>query len=446
MGHRAAIHPPDRAANQERVTPKSLASPQSQSLLCPMVWTSDTYTRHFAADIEQMQKDGRYRSFAVLERLAGDMPYALMHNTPQGTKKVVVWCANDYLGLSQHPDIAAAMKTAIDTWGTGAGGTRNISGTTWIHTQLEQAIAAWHHKESALVFSSAYVANEAALSTLIRALPQCIVFSDEKNHASMIMGITRYHPEKRIFRHNDMADLERLLAAADPDVPKLIACESVYSMEGSIAPLAAIADLAKKYGALTYLDEVHAVGLYGPTGAGIAERDGVLDGFDLINATFGKAFGVVGGYVAGSRILIDAIRSHAPGFIFTTSMPPATAAGALAGLKVLQNAHDLRARQQRQATYLRDKLRRARLPVLPSESHIVPLLIGGAKCCKAVSDWLITNADIYVQPINFPTVPVGQERLRLTPTPFHTDAMIDSLVDALDYLWEQQHIARAAAA
>lgn len=410
-----------------------------------MTWTSGDYQSHFADDLQQLKNDGRYRSFATLERLAGEFPYALMHG-PDGAQKVTVWCSNDYLGLGQHPAIVQAMHDALDKWGTGSGGTRNISGTAHIHTQLESELAAWHRKEAALLFNSGYVSNEASLSTLIRLLPECIVFSDAKNHASMIAGITRHHPEKHIFAHNDLGDLERKLAAANPAAPKLIACESVYSMDGTIAPLREIAALAKKYGALTYLDEVHAVGLYGPSGAGIAERDGVLDKFDIIEGTFGKAFGISGGYIAGSQVMIDAIRSHAPGFIFTTSLPPVIAAGALASLNVLRTAHDLRARQQRQAIRLREKLRMAGLPVLPSESHIVPLLIGGAHCCKAVADGLLERAKIYVQPINFPTVAVGEERLRLTPSPLHTDAMIDELVSALDYLWSNRHLLRQMAA
>lgn len=411
-----------------------------------MSWSKDDYFRHFEADLDALKGDGRYRTFAVLERLQGAFPYALAHESDGRTKKVVVWCSNDYLGMGQHPAVLAAMHDALDRWGTGSGGTRNIGGTAFVHTQLEQALAAWHGKESALVFSSAYVANSAGLATLIRSLPGCIAFSDEKNHASMIMGMARHKPEKRIFRHNDVAELEALLKAADPSAPKLIAVESVYSMEGTIAPLREIAELARRYGALSYLDEVHAVGLYGPTGAGIAERDGVADGFDIINATFGKAFGVTGGYLAGSHVLIDFIRSHAPDFIFTTSMSPAVAAGALASLEVLKGAHDLRARQQRQAQRLRKGLAAAGLPVMPSESHIVPLLIGGAKCCKAVAKWLYEQADAYVQPINYPTVPVGLERLRLTPTPLHTDAMVDELIGHLDALWTEQHLPRRMAA
>jgi len=410
-----------------------------------MKWSADAYRAHFADDIAQLQQDGRYRTFAIIERLCGQFPTALMHG-PNGTKQVTVWCSNDYLGMGQNADVLAAMQGALETWGAGSGGTRNISGNTLIHTKLEREIAAWHGKESALLFSSGYVSNEATLSTLIKLLPGCIVFSDAKNHASMIAGLSRHKAEKHIFAHNDLADLEQKLAAANPDAPKLIACESVYSMDGTIAPLRQIGELAQKYGALTYLDEVHAVGLYGPSGAGIAEREGVLDLFDIIEGTFGKAFGVAGGYITGSQILVDAIRCHAPGFIFTTSIPPVLAAGALASLTVLKTAHDLRARQQKQVHYLRTRLREEGLPLMETQSHIVPLIIGGAKCCKGVADWLFAEADIYVQPINFPTVAVGQERLRLTPSPLHTDAMIDALVEALDFLWQQQHLPRRKAA
>ena len=410
-----------------------------------MPWTDQDYHQHFSSHIDTLKQDGRYRHFAVIERMRGQVPRAKMH-TDKGIREVTVWCSNDYLGMGQHPDILAAMHDALDQWGAGSGGTRNISGNTLIHTQLEQSLAAWHHKESALLFSSGYVSNEATLSTLIKLLPGCIVFSDAKNHASMIAGITRNSPAKHVFAHNDVGDLERLLAAADPNAPKLVACESVYSMDGTIAALRETAEVAKKYGALTYLDEVHAVGLYGPNGAGVSERDGVQDLFDVIEGTFGKAFGVSGGYITGSQALVDAVRSHAPGFIFTTSLPPVLAAGALASLNVLKNAHDLRARQQRQANYLRRRLAAAGLPVMASQSHIVPLLVGGAKCCKGVADWLFNHADIYVQPINYPTVPVGQERLRLTPSPFHTDTMVDDLVESLDYLWKQQHLPRTAIA
>ncbi len=408
-----------------------------------MNWDKLSYLKHFTDRLNDLRADGRYRTFATLERLSGEFPFALMH-TLNGIEKVTVWCSNDYLGMGQHPDIACAMQDAITAWGAGSGGTRNISGTCLVHVQLEQELAAWHHKDSALLFNSGYVANDATLSTLIKMLPGCHVFSDAKNHASMIAGIARGGAAKKeIFAHNDLADLERRLAAAPADVPKLIACESVYSMDGTIAPLEAIADLAEKYGAMTYLDEVHAVGLYGPHGAGVAERDSVLERFDIIEGTFGKAFGVAGGYIAGDLDVIDAIRSHASGFIFSTSLPPALAAGALASLRLLREAHDLRARQQKQVRTLKQRLTAAGLPVLPTESHIVPLLIGGAKCCKGVADWLFENARIYVQPINYPTVAVGEERLRLTPSPYHTDAMIDELVDALDFLWQQQHLPRA---
>ena len=406
-----------------------------------MSWTKSDYQEHFQSHIEVLKKDGRYRTFAVLERLRGEFPKAIMQG-PGGIKKVTIWCSNDYLGMGQHPIVLDAMKNAIDMWGSGSGGTRNISGTALIHSKLEKALANWHQKEAALLFSSGYVSNEASLSTIIKLLPGCIVFSDAKNHASMIAGITKHNPKKYVFAHNDLSDLESKLQASDPAAPKLIACESVYSMDGTIAPLKRIAELAKKYGALTYLDEVHAVGLYGPSGAGVAERDGVLDLFDIIEGTFGKAFGVSGGYITGSKTLIDNIRSHAPGFIFTTSLPPVLAAGALASLSVLRTAHDLRARQQRQVSRLRQQLRQAGLPLLETESHIVPLLIGGAHCCKGVADWLFEHADIYVQPINYPTVAVGEERLRLTPSPLHTDAMIDDLVGALDHLWQQQHLPR----
>lgn len=410
-----------------------------------MVWTPNDYHAHFVRDIDTLKKDGRYRSFAVIERMCGQFPLAQMHGA-EGVKQVTVWCSNDYLGMGQHPAVLAAMQEALEKWGAGSGGTRNISGNTLVHTQLERALAAWHHKEAALLFSSGYVSNEATLSTLTKLLPGCIVFSDAKNHASMIAGITRHNPEKYVFAHNNLEDLERKLAAANPDAPKLVACESVYSMDGTIGHLQEIAELARKYGALTYLDEVHAVGLYGPSGAGVAERDGVLDMFDVIEGTFGKAFGVSGGYITGSQALVDAVRSHAPGFIFTTSLPPVLAAGALASLNVLKKAHDLRARQQRQVQYLRAELSAAGLPLMPSESHIVPLLVGGAHCCRGVADWLFENANIYVQPINYPTVAVGEERLRLTPSPFHTDIMIDELVQALDYLWQQQHLPRRKAA
>lgn len=406
-----------------------------------MTWAPVDYHKHFKAHIEELKQNNRYRTFAVLERLNGQFPHALMHG-PDGIKRVTVWCSNDYLGMGQHPAVVQTMQDALDHWGAGSGGTRNIGGNMSVHVQLENELATWHGKEAGLLFSSGYVSNEATLGTIIKLLPGCVVFSDVKNHASMIAGIKKHNPEKHIFQHNNLEDLEKKLAAVDPGVPKLVACESVYSMDGTIAPLKEIGALARKYGALTYLDEVHAVGLYGPTGAGIAERDGVAAYFDIIEGTFGKAFGLSGGYITGSRVLVDAIRSSAPGFIFTTSLPPVIAAGALASLHVLKTAHDLRRQHQRQVARLKETLRRTGLPVMQSASHIVPLKVGGAQCCKGVADWLFQHASIYVQPINFPTVPVGEERLRLTATPLHTNAMIDDLVGALDLLWQQQHLPR----
>jgi 5-aminolevulinate synthase len=403
--------------------------------------TSYNYQARFDAYLQQLKEDGRYRQFAVIERLCGDFPHALIH-TKKGEQKVTVWCSNDYLGMGQHPAVIAAMQEAAGKWGAGAGGTRNISGTNLIHVQLERALAEWHGKEAALLFSSGYVANQGALSALIKLLPGCIVFSDAKNHASMIAGIKRRHTEKQIFAHNDMADLERRLSSVDPHAPKLIAIESVYSMDGTVAPLRAVIDLARRYNALIYLDEVHAVGMYGQNGAGIAEREGVAHEIDLIEGTFGKAFGLSGGYIAASASIVDAIRSQSSDFIFTTALPPVIAAGALASLNILRTAHDLRARQQRQARYLQRRLQETELPVLPTSSHIVPLLIGGAHCCKAVADYLLEEASIYVQPINYPTVAVGEERLRLTPTPFHTDQMIDILIGNLDHLWQSRHLPR----
>ncbi len=406
-----------------------------------MALRSPAYRDHFAAVLQKLKDEGRYRIFAVLERQVGRFPHARIQ-TPLGPKDVTLWSSNDYLGLSQHPRILQAMRETLEAWGAGAGGTRNISGTLALHTRLESELAAWHGKESALLFTSGYTANEGALSSLVKLLPGCAVFSDQQNHASMIAGITRNHCAKYIFAHNDLEDLERKLASVPADSFKIVACESVYSMDGTIAPLRAIGELAKRYGALTYLDEVHGIGLYGPTGAGVAQREGCADLFDLIVANFGKSFGLMGGYVVGETETVDAIRSHASSFIFTTALPPVLAAGALEGVRVLQESGALRIRLHRQASRLRAALLKAGLPVLPSGSHIVPLLIGGARCCKGVADALLERANIYVQPINFPTVAVGEERLRLTPTPFHTDAMIDDLVEALDTLWQEHQLPR----
>lgn len=392
------------------------------------------YARHFKASLDAIRREGRYRVFADVKRHRGAFP-AADHVTPAGAKPIVVWCSNDYLGMGQHPKVIAAMHEAIDTVGAGSGGTRNISGTTHYHVQLERELADLHGKEQALLFTSAYVANDATLSTLAKLLPGCVIFSDEKNHASMIQGIRHGGSEKRIFRHNDVADLEAKLKEFPYDTPKIIAFESVYSMDGHISPIGAICDLAEKYGALTYLDEVHAVGLYGPRGGGIAERDGVMHRVDIINGTLAKGFGVMGGYIAGTSDLCDAIRSYAAGFIFTTSLAPAIAAGALASIRHLKASPFERARHQERAKALKARLTAAGLPVFPNQSHIVPVLIGDPVHCKEVTDRLLEQHGIYVQPINYPTVPRGTERIRLTPGPHHTDEQMDTLTAALSELW-----------
>jgi len=392
------------------------------------------YAKHFKAALDAIRQEGRYRVFADVKRQRGSYP-AAQHMTPNGAKPIVVWCSNDYLGMGQHPSVIAAMHEAIDSVGAGSGGTRNISGTTHYHVELEHELADLHDKEQALLFTSAYVANEAALSTLAKLLPGCIIYSDEKNHASMIEGIRHGGSEKRIFRHNDLADLEAKLKQAPAGAPKIIAFESVYSMDGHIAPIGAICDLAEKYGALTYLDEVHAVGMYGPRGGGIAERDGVMGRVDIVNGTLAKGFGVMGGYIAGSRDLCDAIRSFAPGFIFTTSLAPAIAAGALASIRHLKSSSLERARHQERARALKARLTGAGLPVFQNQSHIVPVLIGDPVHCKEVTDRLLDRHGIYVQPINYPTVPRGTERIRLTPGPHHTDEQMDYLTAVLRELW-----------
>jgi 5-aminolevulinate synthase len=399
----------------------------------------------FAARLDALKGEGRYRVFADIERLAGRFPQALYRGSPDAAPvEVTVWCSNDYLGQGQHPDIIAAMQAAAGRCGAGAGGTRNISGNSHELVELERELAAWHGKEAALTFTSGFVANEAALSVLARQIPGCIVFSDADNHASMIAGIRNSRAEYQIFRHNDVAHLRELLAAAPADRPKLIAFESVYSMDGDIAPIGAICDLAEEFGALTYLDEVHAVGLYGPKGAGVAARDGAAHRLDVIQGTLGKAFGLIGGYIAGSALLVDFVRSFAPGFIFTTALPPVIAAGARASLALLSAADDLRSAHQAQAGKLKAMLSTAGLPLLPSVSHIVPVMVGNADACREAAGLLLRRHRIYVQPINFPTVPRGTERLRFTPSPYHDDRLLSELVAALGAVWRQLYLPIAA--
>ena len=388
------------------------------------------YRDQFKNRLNQLKSENRYRSFVELERHVGRHPYATW-NSPNGPKDVVIWCSNDYLGMGQHPAVIDAMQSAIVHLGSGAGGTRNISGTSTAIVELETALAALHGKSRALVLTSGYVANEASISALAGLLDDVVIFSDEMNHASIISGIRYARCEKVIFRHNDCAHLETLLQAQPLDRPKIIIFESVYSMDGDTSPIAEIADLAQKYNALTYLDEVHAVGMYGEQGGGVAQMRGVADRIDVIQGTLGKAFGVVGGYIAADDVICDAVRSFGSGFIFTTALPPALAYGALASVQYLQSSAIERDRQKQQAETLKQKLRAANLPILEGDTHIVPVMVNDADNCTRICQFLLNEHQIYVQPINYPTVPKGTERLRLTPGPFHSDRMIDDLVDAL---------------
>jgi 5-aminolevulinate synthase len=394
------------------------------------------YAKAFLKALQAVKDEGRYRVFADIRRNRGHFPSA-RHFAAAGPRQITVWCSNDYLGMAQHPAVIAAMHEALDTAGAGSGGTRNISGTSHYHVELEAELADLHRKEAALLFTSAYVANDTTLATLQKLLPDCVIFSDEKNHASMIAGIRNGGGEKRIWRNNDLADLEAKLRASERDRPKVIAFESVYSMDGLMAPIGVICDLAQKYGALTYLDEVHAVGLYGARGGGLAEQQRVMHRVDIINGTLAKGFGIMGGYIAATRDICDAIRSYAPGFIFTTSLAPAIAAGAVASIRHLKTSAVERERHQERVGTLKGRLRAAGLPVMDNPSHIVPLLVGDPVLCKQMTDALLERFGIYVQPINYPTVPRGTERLRLTPSPQHSDADIERLVGALRVLWSE---------
>ena len=394
------------------------------------------YHGYFQGALARLRTERRYRVFADLERIAGRFPHALWHS-PDGPKGVVIWCSNDYLGMGQHPKVIGAMVETATRMGTGAGGTRNIAGNNHPLVELERELADLHRKDAALVFTSGYVSNETGISTLARLMPNCLILSDALNHNSMIEGVRQAHCEKQIFRHNDIAHLEQLLALADPPRPKLIVFESLYSMDGDVAPVAQICDLAARYGAMTYVDEVHAVGMYGARGAGIAERDGVMDRIDVVEGTLAKAFGCLGGYIAASRTLIDAVRSYAPGFIFTTALPPSVCAAAIAAIRHLKVSNWERERHQERAARTKAVLGAAALPVMTSPTHIVPLFVGDPERCKQASDLLLTEHGIYIQPINYPTVPKGKERLRITPSPYHDDGLIDALAEALVEVWQR---------
>lgn len=403
------------------------------------------YEKIFAEAIDAIRDEGRYRTFANISRERGNFPHAKRHDAGDNAKSITVWCSNDYLGMGQHPDVLAAMHTALEETGAGSGGTRNIAGNNQYHVLLERELADLHNKEAALLFTSGYISNEATLSTVAKLLPNCVVFSDELNHASMIQGIRHSGARKFIFRHNDLDHLEELMKTVDPSVPKIIAFESVYSMDGDIAPIGKICDLADKYGAMTYLDEVHAVGMYGDQGAGVADRDGVADRITIIEGTLGKAFGVMGGYIASSKALVDVVRSYASGFIFTTALSPVLAAGVLASVRHLRASSVERDTQHKRAKELKTRMKNAGLPVMETVSHIVPLFIGDPILCKQISDILLDEFGIYIQPINYPTVPKGTERLRFTPGPLHDGKAMDALMDALIIVWDRLNLTRSAA-
>ncbi len=401
------------------------------------------YEGYFRSQLDGLRREGRYRVFADLERHSGDFPRAT-HYRDGHRAQVTVWCSNDYLGMGQHPTVVEAMHEALDLCGAGAGGTRNISGTNHYHVLLERELADLHHKQAALLFTSGYVSNWASLGTLASRIPGCVVLSDAGNHASMIEGIRHSRAPCRVFAHSDPRDLERKLADLDPEAPKLVAFESVYSMDGDIAPIAELCDVADDHGAMTYLDEVHAVGLYGPRGGGVAEREGLMDRLTVIEGTLGKAFGVMGGYIASTAALCDFVRSYASGFIFTTALPPALAAGAIASIRHLKTSVAERERHQERAATVRARLDAVGIPHLPNDSHIVPVMVGDPVRCKRISDILLEHYGIYAQPINYPTVPRGTERLRLTPSPVHTDADIDRLISALAEIWSELELKQAA--